>query len=89
MDIVNKIHVSKANINHKNNKGKVEKPVIAIETFRGLHTLAYEVDLIDDEGVVVGTFKYEPDPKKSGGVQVWFETQLDLKWKNNYEKVQD
>lgn len=69
--VVNK-HVVKANALH----GKHDPP-LSVQSSKGV-LRGHELDVIDREGRVVGTFHYRPDKPLGCGASVWFETRADL-----------
>lgn len=67
------VHVNQ-HVIKRNGKTGEREPVMTIK-YRGTNTYGYYVDVVYN-GVVIGTFRYEPDHPLSCGATVWFETRI-------------
>lgn len=65
-------HVIKSNAKH----GEAE-PVLTVKKGR-TNRYGHEVVIRDEDGRLVGKFRYEPEHPLSCGAKVWFETDLDV-----------
>lgn len=68
------IHVNQHNIraNSKVTDG-MYAPVLSAKTYLD-NRYGQRVDIVGDDGEVIGTFVYSPDKPLSCGAKVWFET---------------
>lgn len=66
-------HVIKAN--RKNN---AEDPVLTVKTYKS-NEYGSTVEILGDDGEVVGRFVYQPSAPLSCGAHVWFETENEVR----------
>jgi hypothetical protein len=64
----------------RNNKTGEREPVLTCKTYK-TNSYAQRVTVFDDNGGIVGVFRYEPDNPLPCGAHVWFETQNKIECK--------
>lgn len=72
-----KIHVNQHVIKSNRKKGETE-PVLTVKTYKS-NEYASTVEVLGDDGEVVGRFVYRPENPLSCGAHVWFETQNEVR----------
>ena len=75
------VHVNQHNIK-SNAKTEHQRPVITVKTYKS-NIYTNRVEVLDENGEVVGAFVYSPDKPLSCGAKVWFETENQVRVKES------